>query len=336
MKKLFVILSLSTLIMAAAFLLKLAVFIGKPAGNRDVSLRIEKGEPLHDIVGRLKKEGVITNELLLKVTILLTRSSVAIRAGDFVFPAGIKPREVLALLRKGDFRPVRVTIPEGWASREIAAHLGRLGLVNPDVFLQKCGDSQWIQSLGLSVNHLEGYLYPDTYNLFPPEIFPNRDQEERVLRRLVERFKDVYAKNFEGRTLEAGLTREQVVTLASIIEKETAREEERSVIASVFFNRLRKGMPLSTDPTLIYGIANFSGNLTRKDLERPGPYNTYLNKGLPPTPISNPGFSAIRAVLYPAATDYLFFVSKNDGTHQFSKAEGEHSAAVQQYQRSGQ
>ena len=148
------------------------------------------------------------------------------------------------------------------------------------------------------------------------------------------RFKEIYAKEFEARTLELGLTQEEVVNLASIIEKETGRAEERPLIASVFKNRLKKGIPLASDPTIIYGIKDFSGNLTRKDLAKPGPYNSYLNLGLPPTPIANPGRDSIRAVLYPAETDFLYFVSKNDGNHHFSKTEAEHMAAVRKYQSS--
>jgi hypothetical protein len=138
---------------------------------------------------------------------------------------------------------------------------------------------------------------------------------------------------FKKRIEEMGMTIEEVVTLASMIEKETARADERAVIASVFLNRLKKGIRLASDPTVIYGIKDFDGNLTRKDLGRPTPYNTYLIQGLPPGPIANPGLDAIRAVLYPAHTDYLYFVSKNDGSHFFSKTYKEHKKAVRIYQQ---
>ena len=149
---------------------------------------------------------------------------------------------------------------------------------------------------------------------------------------MVTRFRETFSPEFMARTQALGLSEQQVMTLASIVEKETGNDQERPIIASVFFNRLKKGMALASDPTIIYGITHFNGNLTRADLARPGPYNSYLNPGLPPTPIANPGLKSIRAVLYPAETDYLFFVSKNDGTHYFSRTETEHFQAVRVYQ----
>ena len=136
-----------------------------------------------------------------------------------------------------------------------------------------------------------------------------------------------------NRAGEIGMKMEDVVILASIIEKETGRGEERPIIASVFLNRIKKKMRLESDPTVIYGIENFSGNIRRKDLNRPSPYNTYLLRGLPAGPIANPGLDSIKAVLYPDQTDYLYFVSKNDGTHYFSKTLAEHNKAVRIYQK---
>jgi UPF0755 protein len=149
---------------------------------------------------------------------------------------------------------------------------------------------------------------------------------------MLQRFRSTFSPDWERRAMELGLTPHQVVTLASIIEKETGEPSERPLIASVFYNRLKLGMRLETDPAVIYGIKDFDGNLTRKHLEAPGPYNTYLIKGLPPGPIANPGKKAIEAALFPARTDYLFFVSKNNGSHQFSSNLADHNRAVQHYQ----
>lgn len=340
MKRLFAVLVIVLCVAAGVFFLNLFVFVHTPFGETEHPLRIERGTPLNLVVKELREKGVISNTPLFKNYLLLKRAKGKIRAGDYTFPPHLKPNEVLALLMKGDFARLRITIPEGWTVREIAAHLGNSGnsgnsrLVNPDLFLQKCSDPAFISSLGFSVSHLEGYLFPDTYEIYKPK------NEEEVLRKFVGHFKEVYAKNFEARAREVGLSEQEVVILASIVEKETGKKEEWPLVASVFLNRLKRGMPLASDPTIIYGIGGgitggpngFSGNLHRNDLNHPGPYNTYLNAGLPPTAISNPGADSIRAVLYPAETDYLYFVSKNDGTHHFSRTEAEHNAAVRKFQ----
>lgn len=313
-------------VLAVVALANLWVFVQTPAETGAESLIVERGTPPGRVIESLHKKNLISSIPLFKAYLLLKGSAGKIRAGEYSFPPRVTPAEILDLLLKGDFATRRITIPEGWTVREIAEALGKANLVNPDRFLHKCGDLDFIRSLGLPATSLEGYLFPDTYEIYKPK------DEEEVLKRLVERFQEIYEGQFEARAREIGMTTEEAVTLASLVEKETGQAEERPVIASVFLNRLKKGMPLATDPAVIYGIPNFSGNLTRQDLNRPGPYNTYLNAGLPPTPIANPGAEAIRAVLYPAETDYLYFVSKNDGTHRFSKTEAEHNAAVRKYQ----
>lgn len=306
--------------------LNLYVFIKTPSGETTQVVRFDKGTPLNAIVQTLDERGIISNVPLFKAYVLLKRASGRIRAGEYEFVPGLKPQEVLDLLMRGDFARNRITILEGWTIQDIARYLGNLNLVDPDRFVTKCRDLSFILSLGLPIHSLEGYLYPDTYEIYKPR------SEEEVIRRLVGRFKEVYAKELEAPVSAKGLTMPQVVTLASIIEKETGASFERPLISSVFWNRLQKGMPLATDPTVIYGIPNFNGNLTREDLARPGPYNTYLNIGLTPTPIASPGLEAMRAAVNPAQTDYLFFVSKNDGTHQFSATYEEHQSAVVKYQ----
>lgn len=313
-------------VVAGVFLLNLFIFVNTPSGETEQAMTVERGTPLDQLIHDLESKGVISNIPLFKSYLLLMRASSRVRAGEYLFPPRLKPRQVLALLMKGDFATRRVTIPEGWTAREIAAALDATGLVNVEAFLLKCSDPELIGSLGLNVTSLEGYLFPDTYEFYKPK------NETEILKKFVGRFKEVYTKEFEARAQAVGFSQNQVVTLASIVEKETGRSEERPLIASVLLNRLKKEMPLAVDPTVIYGIPNFSGNLTRADLERPTPYNTYLKTGLPPTPIANPGLESIKAVLYPAETSYLFFVSRKDGTHQFSATEAEHIAAVRRYQ----
>jgi len=305
----------------------LFVFVATPSeSNEAKTVVVERGMRFGKIAETLYDQGVIGNIPLFRTYVLLKGNASKIRAGEYVFQPRVTPSEVLDQLMKGDFATRRVTIPEGWTVQDIATNLAKLKLVDADRFIAKCHDLTLILSLGLPGTSLEGYLFPDTYEIYKPK------DEEEVIRKLVARFREVYARDFEARAREAGMDLNELVTLASIVEKETADKDERSLVASVFLNRLKIGKPLATDPAVIYGIPNFNGNLTRQDLIRPGPYNTYVNAGLPPTPISNPGAASIKAVLYPAPSDYLYFVSKNDGTHYFSKTEEEHKEAVKKYQ----
>ena len=187
-------------------------------------------------------------------------------------------------------------------------------------------DPEFIKSLKLDVPNLEGYLYPETY-LFTPGI-----DEAQLLRMLVEQFHNQLDPALLKKAKQLNLNRHQLVTLASIIEKETGLVKEMPLISSVFHNRLRRGIPLQTDPTVIYGIKNFDGNLTRNHLKTPTPYNTYMIKGLPPGPIANPGKAALNAAAEPAKSEYLYFVARGDGSHYFSKTLKEHNGAVRKYQ----
>jgi UPF0755 protein len=174
---------------------------------------------------------------------------------------------------------------------------------------------------------LEGYLFPDTYHLLR-EMDP-----EEVIQMMVHQFRKVFGPDFARWASELGISEREVVILASIIEKETSLSEEKPLVSAVFHNRLRKKIPLQSDPTVIYGIKNFNGNLTKQDLMRPTPYNTYVIAGLPPTPICNPGKDSLLAAVHPAPVSYLYFVSKNDGSHYFSSAIEEHNRAVWKYQK---
>ena len=180
--------------------------------------------------------------------------------------------------------------------------------------------------MGIPGKTVEGYLFPETY------FFQKQASAEKIIRAMIGRFKSVFTKEWKNRAQELGFSVHEIVTLASIIEKETGVAKERSIISSVFHNRLEKGIRLASDPTVIYGIENFDGNLTRQDLRTRTPYNTYTNYGLPPGPIANPGKAALEAALYPADTPYLYFVAKPDNTHHFSTTLAEHNRAVRKYQ----
>jgi UPF0755 protein len=243
------------------------------------------------------------------------------------------PLEVLDNLGKGQVKRHLVTIVEGSTLSQIGQLLEDLNVVGKEAFLQKASSKTFISSLGLSqsaVSSLEGYLFPDTYYLVR-EMNP-----EEVLQTMVNQYKKVVGTELAARASQSNISEREVVILASIIEKETPLPEEKPLIAAVFYNRLRKGMPLQSDPTVIYGIKNFDGNLTREHLLRSTPYNTYVNPGLPPTPICNPGKDSIMAALSPAAVPFLYFVSKNDGTHYFSSDLEEHNRAVWKYQKNHQ
>jgi UPF0755 protein len=217
-------------------------------------------------------------------------------------------------------------IPEGTNVAQVGEIVERAGLSSKEAFIEAACDPHLAEALGIEGRSLEGYLFPETYH-FHKGVTP-----EQMIRKMVSQFHVVFNSRWIARAKEQGFSVHEVVTLASIVEKETAKSDERPLIASVFLNRLKKRMRLESDPTVIYGIENFDGNITRKDLQSNTPYNTYRIKGLPPGPISNPGKASMEAVLYPTNEPYLYFVSKNDGSHHFSSTFSEHRRMVRKYQ----
>lgn len=292
---------------------------------------IRKGMPLKKISALLEQEGIIRNRHFFIAMATVLGKKAGIKAGEYEFHTRMLPLEVLGILAKGQVKLHLVTIAEGYTLSQIAQLLEESEIVDRNAFLQKASSPAFISSLGLSLepgSTLEGYLFPETYHLFK-----GVDPEE-VIRIMVRQFKKVFDPELASRVSQMGISQREVVTLASIIEKETPLSEEKPLISAVFRNRLRKRMPLQSDPTVIYGIKNFNGNLTKEDLLRPTPYNTYLVNGLPPTPICNPGKDSLLAALYPAPVPYLYFVSKNNGSHYFSSDIEEHNQAVWRYQKS--
>ncbi len=238
------------------------------------------------------------------------------------------PAVILDMMVRGKTYLHKVTIPEGYNLRQIAVVISGAGFGTEEDFIKKTTDPSFVSNQGIEAESLEGYIYPDTY------YFPKDESIEDIVSATVDRLWAVFKPEWKERAKELGFSIHQIITLASIIEKETGDKHERELISSVFYNRLKKGMRLETDPTVIYGIKNFNGNITRKHLSAKTPYNTYQIEGLPPGPIASPGYDSIKASLYPAETRYLFFVSKNDGTHYFSANFKEHNSAVNKYQRS--
>ncbi len=290
-------------------------------------LEIPEGTTLRETARLLFQNGLITSVGSFVVVGKLLAIERRIIPGEYAFHTRMLPLEIIGLIKTGRVIQYEITIPEGYTLAQISRVVEEKGLARADEFVRRATDPVFVQSLGYETDSLEGYLYPERY------YFSKRVGGEGILRVMVKRFEAVYTPEMEKRADEIGMTRLEVVTLASIIEKEASVDEERPVVSAVFHNRIKKKIPLQSDPTVIYGLPHFDGNLTRKHLKIRSPYNTYRVKGLPPGPIANPGKASLWAALNPAKADYLYFVSKNDGTHYFSRTLTEHNRAVQKYQR---
>lgn len=313
----------------ALLIMGFGLFFIKPADKSGLEqvIIVREGITLTEIAADLEEKGVITNKTLFMLWTRLMGYDRKIKAGEYRLSSGMPPVRIIEILTRGIIITHPVTFPEGFSIDQVGGMLAEKGLVDKPVFISLAHDPDLVKRYGISGPSLEGFLYPDTYQ------FGRGLSPESIIDVMISRFREVVAP-YEQLIGESGFTMEEVVTLASIIEKETGRAEERPVIASVFLNRIKKGMRIESDPTVIYGIKDFSGNIKRKDLLDPTPYNTYVIRGLPPGPIANPGLESIRAVLYPEETDFLYFVSKNDGSHYFSKSLDEHNNAVRIYQKS--
>jgi UPF0755 protein len=299
------------------------------SGSGEVLVDIPKGSGIRQIKTLLGEHGLIKDDICFLVLVRLMRDyPPKLRAGEFILPRGLTPLELVRFLSNA--KPVlhRVTVPEGLTMTQIAELLTKAGWADAAVFLQLCRDKAFIRSLGLEADSLEGYLVPETYSLVRGET-----DERRIISTMARRFLAVWQELGAEAADDRGLSRHQLVTLASIVEKETGSAGERSLISGVFRNRLRAGMRLQSDPTTIYGIKDFNGNLTKADLLAATPYNTYAISGLPAGPICNPGKAALEAALRPAETQHLYFVAKNDGSHHFSRTLAEHNRAVREYQK---
>jgi UPF0755 protein len=305
------------------------VFLSYPSLERagTVEIRIEPGEPFSSVVHKLKTEGVIPNERLFSLWARLSSKDRKIQGGLYRFELPLPPRDVLNRMVLGRVVLHKMTIPEGLTIRETADLLDDAQVTDKERFLAATASPELLSLFEIEAGSIEGYLFPDTYYFAAPL------NEEDLLMTMVQRFQEVFNSTMKRRAAAIGLSLHEVVTLASMIEKETRLDAERPLVSAVFQNRLEKRMLLQSDPTVIYGLKNFTGNLARKDLQRRTPYNTYRIQGLPPGPICNPGLPSLRAALYPASVPYLYFVSKNDGSHLFSVTLDEHNRAVNKYQR---
>ena len=298
------------------------------AGDPPLELEIPPGTRVDAIADRLAELGLVRHPAVFKVLLWRRGTGARLKAGRYAIPGGVTIVQIAQLLEKGETQRHDVTFPEGKAIADMAVIAAAAGLPG-DAFRAAAGDPQPIVDLDPLATDLEGYLFPDTYDI------PKGVTAKQVVARMVQRFRGVIVP-LQPQLEASGLTLRQVVTLASIVELETGRPEERPRIAAVFLNRLRKDMLLQTDPTVIFALKRagpYDGNVRKKDLDIDSPYNTYRYAGLPPGPIASPGRASLTAVLSPAPTDDLYFVSRNDGSHEFNESLSQHERAVTRYQR---
>ena len=291
----------------------------------DQIFEIKKGESFSQINFHLGQQRLISSKKIFyqyaKINGLLT----SFKAGKYLIKTNSNMKDVINTLVNGTPMLTKLTVPEGKNLFEIGKILNEYNICNYDEFVTLGLDKDFVSSLGIKAQRIEGYLYPETY-LFPPGT-----PAKQIIIKMVETFKKKISGLDFSKTF---LNLHEVITLASIVEKETGAPFERAKIAGVFVNRLKKRMRLQTDPTIIYGMfEEFGGNIQLKDKKHPSPYNTYMINGLPIGPIANPGIASIKAALEPETHTYLYFVSKNDGTHEFSSTLIEHNLKVEQFQK---
>lgn len=307
-------------------------YIQRPYFVEPKEIEIAEGMTLRQIAHRLQEESVIPNATVFIFYAYAHQSANSLKAGEYRFEGVTRLSVVLDRLVLGEVLLHAIRVIEGWTYREIAQSVTALPFVaGPNFaenFIQLCEDRSILNSFQISAPTCEGSLFPNTYHV--RKGITARD----FLFLLIRQFQTVYAEQIASRAELSGRTQKDIVTLASLIEKETGVAEERVLVSSVLRNRLKKNMLLQIDPTIIYGLKNFNGNIRKTDISNPHPYNTYVHAGLPPGAICNPGLASLLAAVMPAETTYLYFVSKNDGTHFFSSTLEEHQAAVWKYQKS--
>ena len=319
-KRYITLISLFTLFIILLISIKMIKGAISPAGTsgeeRFIEFRVENGESTSKVAERLYEEGIIKSRFLFKIIAKTKGVDKKIKAGLYHLSANMSTMEVLGILANGAIYTVDITIPEGFTMEMIAKRLSEKGLVDEKRFLELCHSPELFDGIPEEAKTLEGYLFPDTYRFSPDAT------EEEIIKTMIGKFKSVYedvSKGYNGK-----LNENQIITLASIIEKEAYLDREKPVISAVFQNRLKKGMRLESCATVLYVVRRPNGPVYYADLKVDSPYNTYKYSGLPPGPISCPGARSIESALYPENNDYLYFVSLGDGTHHFSKTFAEH------------
>ncbi|MCU0288869.1 MAG: endolytic transglycosylase MltG [Acidobacteria bacterium] len=293
-----------------------------------VIIEVKKGTTVSTIGNQLSREKIIASSLYFKIYYRLFFSKASIKSGEYQFDHPMSMKEVIETLTQGKVLLHKITIPEGLIIKEIALLVEQTRGIRAGSFIKAAENIALVRDLDAKADNLEGFLYPDTY-------FVQRDIDaEGIVRLMVEKFKENFTDTMKWQAEKNGMSIRQVVTLASLIEKETASRDERFLISSVFHNRLKTGMTLGCDPCNIYALkreGKYNGKLGWKELKYDSPYNTRLYKGLPPGPICNPGYASIEAALFPEKTQYFYFVAKSPQAHYFSKTLDEHNWAVRKF-----
>jgi UPF0755 protein len=331
LKRIKIIVAITMLLLifiAVGVYLHIIISADKPANTEPVQhvVIVKPGQGFLAFSQRLHKAGIINNLNKFKLFAYIKGYEKRIKAGEYLLSSAMSPKEILEIVVNGKVRLHRLTVPEGYNLRQIARIVAEAGFGTEADFLRAATDTDQVHMKGIDSETFEGYLFPDTY------YFPKGVRPEDIISIMVKRFWTIFKPEWKKRAEVLGFSIHQIVTFASIIEKETGAAFERPIISSVFHNRLKRRMRLQSDPTVIYGIKDFDGNLTRKHLSQKTPYDTYRINGLPPGPIANAGIEAIEAALYPADTKFLYFVSKKDNTHKFSANIRDHNNAVRKYQ----
>ena len=315
-------------ILAAALLSAYLLFDTDPTGNwKGKLVLVPKGSPAREVVRILREDRILPHPLAFHALVLVTFSGRRLHYGEYAFPSPPSAFSAWRRLVDGDVIHYEVLVPPGANIFDVAEQIEGKKLATAEAFLAAASSPAVLGQLEIPGESAEGYLFPDKYTFVKP-VTP-----EEIIESMVREFRRNVPPDAEKKAKEAGFSLHQAVTIASIIEKETRLEGEKPIVSAVIRRRLALGMPLQMDPTVIYGAKRFDGTVTRKDLRATGPYNTYLNRGLPPGPISNPGATALAAALNPSKEDYLYFVSNNDGSHTFSRTLPEHNRAVEEFRR---
>jgi len=326
MKRNLILIIILTLILLSVNIMYHWIFVPVSLNAPEQVINIPEGSGIKTISKCLESAGLIHNATAFYL-LGLFQGKGSLKAGEYNLSPSMTPFEILKIIRQGRVILHKITIPEGFNIYQIANLLEKKDFSDKESFLKQCSDPNFLEYWSIPGSSVEGYLFPETY------YFSKGIGEKRILNTMIRNFWNIFKPEMSERAKELGFTVHEIVTLASLIEKETAMPEERPRISAVFHNRLKERIRLQCDPSVIYGLENFNGNLTKKDLRQKTPYNTYKKRGLPPGPIANPGLGCIMAALYPSNEKFKYFVSRNDGSHEFSETLRQHNRAVLKYQK---
>jgi UPF0755 protein len=319
-----IVVAAGVIVAAAGFWFRDAVYGDRSEPVAATTFIVPNGASLNSVVAGLQNAGILAHPLAFRLLARLRNDESSVQTGQFRFPAHQTSDEILRRLVSGAADAVWVTFPEGFTARQIGARLAARSLANATAFDRYAEHAQ-LQIAGTRTRSLEGYLFPSTY------LVPVGADAGRIARILTDQFFRELPPNAGAKARALGLDVPQVITVASLIEREAKADDERALMAGVYYNRLRAGMPLEVDATIEYVFPEHHAVITRRDLEIDSPYNTYRHTGLPPTPIANPGKASIDAAFAPVRSQYLFYVYKGDGHHAFAKTLEEHNANVERY-----